>query len=127
MTFHETWHSFWLCHRLASELGKPSLAVLQLPVLYSKQRLRAIYTALRMYYDYAYIGKPVKRSLALLYQGYKQVLGAFIYMPRYRQLLRRFDMVLGISRAVCAEMVLKSPAECIAWILASLSIRRISN
>jgi len=107
MTFHETWHSFWLCHHLASELDKPSLAVLQLPVLYSKRRLGAIYTAMRMYFDYAYSGKPVKRSLALLYQGYRRTLDALIYMPRYRQLLHKFDMMLGISRAVCAEMGLE--------------------
>jgi len=107
MSFHETWLSLWLCHHLASELDRPSLAVLQLPVLYSKQRLRAIYAALRMYFDYAYSGKPAKRSLALLYQGYRRFLDAFIYAPRYGQLLRRFDMVLGISRAICAEMGLE--------------------
>jgi len=107
MTFHETWHSFWLCHHLASELGKPSLALLQLPVLYSKPRLRAIYAALRMYFDHAYSGKPVKRSLALLYQGYRWFLDTLIYMPRYRQLLHRFNMVLGISRAICVEMGLE--------------------
>jgi len=112
LSFHETLPSLWLASRVSSELEKPSAAVLQLPPYYvSKDRLQAIREAFKLYIDHLYGGNTVRRIIRYAYRGYYDLLDNALYKPKFKQILARYSLVVGISRSICVEMGLEDSSK----------------
>jgi len=107
MTFHEGWEYVWLAYHMGLELNVPTIAILQLPAYYAlKHRVSAINYATKLYIDLVYMRDVAKKVFAHVYLGYRSILEG-VSSRNYKWILSRFDLIIGISRAVCAEMGLE--------------------
>jgi len=108
VSFDKPLEMMWPAYFLASKLEKPAVAVLQTPAFYaSKHRREAIYQAMKLHYSSVYEGSAVRKALSYAYRLYRRLLDNLLYAPRYKRLLSEFDLVVGISKAVCVEMGLE--------------------
>jgi len=109
LSFHEVFEPLWSAQFIATKMRKPFIAILQLPPLYAhKHRLRALCSALKLYY-YVCNKSGVKRVMAQLYRS---VLDS-IYSYKAKGIFYRYSFVIGISKSVCVEMNLESSSNVI--------------
>jgi len=105
LSFHEVWNTLWLTQFIALKMRKPSIAILQLPPFYaSKRRLKALHQVTKIYYSYVYNGNYAKKIAAYICRN---ILDAS-YRYSIRNVLNRYDLVIGISRSIGVEMGLES-------------------
>jgi len=105
LSFHETWDSLWLAYFMSSRIGRPSIAVLQLPPYYaSRNRLKTIREARRLNFSYVYGDSVVSNFLIYVYGSYRDILDDAVYTPRFKSLLNGYSLIIGISRSICVEM-----------------------
>jgi len=101
VSLHETYDALWSARYIASRIGKPSMALLQLPLFYSsKKRREAISKAIELYYDFTFGGSMIKKETALFYYRAVEKLNR----SASEKALKEMELIVGISRAVCVEM-----------------------
>jgi len=101
VSLHETYDALLSTNRIASRIGKPSVAFLQLPLFYSsKKRMEAISRAIELYYDFTFGGSIIKKETALFYHETVEKLNR----SAREKALKEMELIVGISRAVCVEM-----------------------
>ncbi|PUA31934.1 MAG: hypothetical protein B7O98_08070 [Zestosphaera tikiterensis] len=100
LSFHEFWEALWVTQFVASKMGKPSIAVLQLPPFYaSKNRLRALRQAIKIYYNSLYGSNNIKGVVTRTYLNALNML----HSRRSAGILKKYSFIIGISKAICVE------------------------
>ena len=104
VVLHECWDAVYCGSILKDLLGIPSIVLLQLPPFYgSKERFLNILKALRLWRE---LGSKtsIERILSEIEVTFLNISEHYLCRLRYEGILRKYNIILGISRAIPVEM-----------------------
>jgi glycosyltransferase involved in cell wall biosynthesis len=103
VVLHEVWNAVVTGYTLSKYFKVPSIALLQLPPFYNRRRYERIVNALMLYRE---ITKENGKFIIFedLTNRINHEVGSVGHRLRYERVLRCYDLVVGVSRAVAVDM-----------------------
>ena len=103
VVLHEIWNAVVTGRVLSEYFETPSVVLLQLPPFYNQKRHERIINALTLYRDLTKENNKFT-TLKEFKDRINYEVGSNVTKFRYEKILRRYDLVVGVSRAVAVDM-----------------------
>jgi glycosyltransferase involved in cell wall biosynthesis len=104
VVLHEVWDAIYSGAALAELFEVPSAVLLQLPPFYSSRERYLNIMGATLLWRELLGGKPVVKELFRVESIARSSVEGYLSRLRYERVLRRYTLILGVSKAVAVEM-----------------------